>query len=156
MTYRIQALALEPFRRLFALADAELEAIGARRMFASTPNSAPCRVSLEDAVPGEALILVNHVHLLAPASPYRASGPVFVREMATEAASIVDAVPGVLSRRLLSVRAYDTDGIMLDADVLEGVDLDPRLHDWFARLETAQVHLHTARRGCYLARAVRG
>ena len=156
MTYRIEALPLEPFRPLFALDDAELEAIGARRMIASTPNSAPCRVSLADAEPGEALILVNHVHLDAPGSPYRAGGPVFVRETATEATPVTDAVPEVLSRRLLSVRAYDADGLMLDADVVEGADLDTRLRAWFDQPETDQVHVHTARRGCYLARAVRG
>ncbi len=155
LTYRIEALPLEPFRPLFALTDAELEAIGARRMIASAPNSAPCRVSLADAEPGEALILVNHVHLDAPGSPYRAGGPVFVRETATEAAPIADAVPEVLSRRLLSVRAYDTDGLMLDADVVEGAHLDARLRAWFAQPEVSQIQVHTARRGCYLARAVR-
>jgi hypothetical protein len=155
MTYRIEALPLEPFRPLFALDDAELEAIGARRMIASTPNSAPCRVSLADAEPGEALILVNHVHLDAPGSPYRAGGPVFVRETATEAAPIIDAVPEVLSRRLLSVRTYDADGLMLDADVVEGADLDTRLRAWFGQPDVTEIHIHTARRGCYLARAVR-
>lgn len=79
-----------------------------------------------------------------------------MRETATEAAPIADAVPEVLSRRLLSVRAYDVDGIMLEADVVEGVDLDGRLRAWFDQPATAQVHVHAARRGCYLARAVRG
>ncbi|WP_029415656.1 DUF1203 domain-containing protein [Brevundimonas bacteroides] len=155
MTYRIEPLPLEPFQPLFALDDAELEAIGARRMIASTPNSAPCRVSLADAEPGEALILVNHVHLDAPGSPYRGGGPVFVREIATEAAPIADAVPEVLSRRLLSVRTYDAHGLMLDADVVEGANLAARLIDWFDDPRTHEVHIHTARRGCYLARAVR-
>ena len=155
MTYSIQALPLEPFRPLFALDDDALEAIGARRMRADAPNSAPCRVSLIDAEPGETLILVNHRHLDAPGSPYRADGPVFVRETAVEADPVIDAVPEVLSRRLLSVRAYDAEGLMLDADVVEGADLDARLRAWFVEPDVAEVHVHTARRGCYLARAVR-
>lgn len=155
MTYRIEALPLSPFRPLFANTDAELHALGARRMVAQAPNSAPCRVSLIDAAVGETLILVNHVHLDAPSSPYRAGGPVFVREAAAEARLAADTVPEQLSRRLLSARVYDAEAMMLDADVVEGVDLDDRLRTWFAAPAVHQVQIHTARRGCYLARAVR-
>jgi len=154
MTYRILPLPLAPFQPLFALSDAELEARGARRMVADAPNSAPCRVSLIDAAPGDRLILLNHRHLDHPASPYRADGPVFVREAAVEAPA-TDAVPDMLARRLLSMRLYDEDGMMLDADVVEGADLDGRLGVAFADPAVAEVHLHTARRGCYMARAVR-
>lgn len=155
MTYRIEALPLTPFRALFTLDDDALIAIGARRMIADAPHSAPCRVSLIDAEPGEALILVHHVHLPDETSPYRQGGPVFVREAARQAAPLVDAVPEQLSRRLLSARAFDADAIMLDADLVEGTDLDARLHHWFADPAVDQVQIHTARRGCYLARAVR-
>jgi len=155
MTYAIQALPLAPFAPLFALSDAALIALGARRMIADSPHSAPCRVSLVDADPGDRLILTHHLHLDAPASPYRAGGPVFVRETAVEAAPVIGAVPDLLGRRLLSARVYDADGMMTDADVVEGKDLDARLRLWLADPVTAQVQLHTARRGCYLARAVR-
>lgn len=155
MTYRIEALPLEPFAPLFALSDAELEAIGARRMIADAPNSAPCRVSLEDAAPGEALILVHHDHLTNAGSPYRQGGPVFVREAAVRAEARRGSAPEMLTRRLLSARAFDADQMMLDADVLEGSDLEKRLEVWFADPAVDQVQIHTARRGCYLARAVR-
>lgn len=154
MTWQILPLPLSPFQPLFALSDAELEALGARRMVADAPNSAPCRVSLIDAAPGERLILLNHRHLDHPASPYRADGPIFVREAAVEA-SATDAVPGMLARRLLSMRLYDGDGMMQDADVVDGADLAARLRAAFADPTVTEVHLHTARRGCYLARAVR-
>ena len=155
MTYRIEPLPLSPFHPLFAMDDAELQAIGARRMIAETPNSAPCRVSLKDAEPGEALILIRHDHLTDASSPYRAGGPVFVREAAVEAAPVIDAVPDMLGRRLLSARVYDGSAMMLDADVVEGADLDARLRGWFADPGVDQVHIHTARRGCYMACAVR-
>lgn len=155
MTYHIEALPLEPFTRFFAMTDAELAEVGARRMIAGAPNSAPCRVSLIDAEPGEALILVTHEHLPDPSSPYRQGGPVFVREAAEAAAPFVDAVPDQLARRLLSVRPFDSAVMMLDADVVEGGDLDARLRQWFADPAVDQVQIHTARRGCYLARAVR-
>lgn len=154
MSFRIRPLPLAPFRPLFALDDADLAAIGARRMTAGAPHSAPCRVSLADAAPGERLILLNHRHLDAPASPYRSEGPVFVREAAAEAAPAAGEVPDMLRRRLLSARAYDADWMMVDADVVDGGELAERLEAWLERREVAVVHLHTARRGCFLAAAV--
>jgi len=155
MTYQIDALPLAPFRPLFALSDTALLALGARRMIADSPHSAPCRVSLIDASPGEPLILVSHRHLDAPASPYHAEGAVFVREAAIESGPVIGTVPDLLAHRLLSVRAYDVDGMMTGADVVEGHALDARLRLWLDNPVVAQVQLHTARRGCYLARAVR-
>lgn len=155
MSFRIHGLPLAPFRPLFDLDDAALEALGARRMAADGPHSAPCRVSLADAAPGERLILLNHRHLDAPASPYRSDGPIFVREAAVEATPAPGEVPDMLARRLLSVRVYDLDWMMIDADVVEGVDLPGRLQDWFARFPAAVIHLHTARRGCFMAAAAR-
>lgn len=155
MTWRIHGLPLTPFKPLFDLSDAALEAMGARRMVADTPNSAPCRVSLMDADPGERLILVTHRHLDAPSSPYRSEGSVFVREVATQAGLGPEVIPDQLSRRLLSVRVYDADWMMTDADVVDGADLGERLGEWFARPDADVIHIHTARRGCYLAVARR-
>lgn len=155
MTYRIEGLPLEPFVRFFAMTDDQLAEVGGRRMIADTPNTAPCRVSLIDAAPGEALILVPYEHLPDAGSPYRQAGAVFVREAAQPSAPFVGAVPEQISRRLLSVRAFDGASMMLDADVVPGADLGPRLDQWFADPVVDQVQIHTARRGCYLARAVR-
>jgi hypothetical protein len=155
MSFRILPLHLEQFRPLFAMDDAALEARGARRMIADEPHSAPCRVSLVDAEPGDRLILLNHSHLDEPASPYRSQGPIFVRETAPEAAPAAGFVPDMLARRLLSVRAYDSDWMMIDADVVEGADLAARLDGWFADDAVARIHLHTARRGCFMASAAR-
>jgi hypothetical protein len=155
MTYRIAPLPLAPFQPLFALDDIALHALGARRMIADTPNAAPCRVSLIDAAPGEALILAHHVHLDAPTSPYRGGGPIFVREAAIQASSVDGGIPDMLARRLLSVRLYDADAMMTAAEVVEGVDLDVFLRRAFKDSTVEQAQIHTARRGCYMARAVR-
>lgn len=155
MSFRIQCLALAPLQPLFALDDATLQALGARRMSAGAPHSAPCRVSLADAAPGERLILLNHRHLHAPHSPYRSDGPIFVREAAVEASPGVGEVPDMLARRLLSVRAYDADWMMTEADVVEGRDLAAQLQAWFAKPDVTRIHLHTARRGCFMAAANR-
>ncbi|KQY75268.1 DUF1203 domain-containing protein [Brevundimonas sp. Root1423] len=155
MSFRILPLPLDAFRPLFAMDDAALESIGARRMIADALHSAPCRVSLADAEPGERLILLNHRHVDDPCSPFRSEGPIFVREAASEVAPAPGFVPDMLSRRLLSVRIYDADWMMIDADVVEGADLAPRLCDWFRGENVAVTHIHAARRGCYMAAAVR-
>lgn len=155
MSFRIHALPLAPFQPLFAMDDAALLEIGARRMVADAPNAAPCRVSLADAEPGERLILLSHRHLDAPASPYRSEGPIFVREAAAEATPAAGEVPDMLGRRLLSARFYDANWMMSDADVVEGRDLAGRLEAWFADPAVSTVHLHTARRGCFMAAAER-
>ena len=91
-------------------------------------------------------------HHIAPGSPYRATGPIYVREGVRETASIVNHVPAQQRTRLLSVRAYDSDGIMVDADVMEGTELEVAIQRMFARDDVAFLHAHNARRGCYSCR----
>ena len=155
VTYQIEALPLEPFAPLFPLSDRDLAAVGARRWTADAPGRAPCRVSLQDADAGERLVLVNHAHLTDPSSPYRASGPIFVREDAVRATPEPDSVPQMLTRRPLSIRVYDGRSMMIQGDVIDGSDLDAALRRWFAEPAVDVVHIHFAPRGCYLARAVR-
>ncbi|HYD99622.1 MAG TPA: DUF1203 domain-containing protein [Alphaproteobacteria bacterium] len=150
MSFRISGLAAAPFQPLFALGDADLEARGARRQTADAPNSFPCRVTLADAAPGERLILVHHEHQPAR-SPYRAGGPIYVREAAVEPAVLVDAVPDYLRRRLLSLRAYDEAGMMVDGEVAEGAAVEPLIARMLGDPAVAYIHAHFARRGCYAA-----
>src|SRR5271156_2349815 len=106
MTFRYVGLSPTPFAALLALDDADLTARGMRRMIADEKPGFPCRVSLEDAEPGERLILLPFEHHPAH-SPYRAAGPIFVRETARATYDQSGALPPVLRSRLLSVRAYD-------------------------------------------------
>jgi hypothetical protein len=158
LDFRISGLPAEPFLPFFAMTDAELLARGARRHVATAadaPLMPPCRVPLRDARPGEASILLRWEHHAAPASPYRASGPIFVREGAAGAASFVNNVPEQQRIRLLSVRAYDADGFMLDAEVAPGAELEALVERLFRREEAAYLHAHNARRGCYSCRVDR-
>src|SRR6478672_11922859 len=122
MHYIVKGLPLASFQPLFGLSDADLAARGIRRMRVDAKPGAPCRITLEDAEPGEHVLLLNWRHLDS-ASPYRSDGPIFVRESATATAELHDAIPAQQSSRLLSVRAYDAAGWMRDADVFEGVTL---------------------------------
>jgi hypothetical protein len=149
MSFRFKGLHSEQFSDLVTLSDAELEARGFRRMIADSKPGFPCRVSLEDAEPGERVLLINYEHQPAH-SPYRAKGPVFVRESAA-ATYNADAVPSSLRSRLLSLRAYDADGMIVEADAVEGTEVEAVLTRLFARPDTAYIHIHYAKRGCFAA-----
>jgi hypothetical protein len=155
MDFRITGLSAEPFQPFFSMSDEELLTHGARRVIARTedgPTMPPCRVSLRDAEPGEVSILLHYPHHVSPASPYRAGGPIYVREGVRETASVINHVPAQQRTRLLSVRAYDDAGIMVDAEVVEGTDLEPLIARLFQRDDVAFLHAHNARRGCYSCR----
>ena len=153
MKFRFQGLSVAPFAPLFALSDAEIETRGMRRMIADEKPGFPCRVSLEDAEPGERVLLTNFEHQPAH-SPYRATGPIFVRENAGAAYDGTD-VPPVLRPRLLSLRAYDRDGMIVEADAVLGDDVEAALARLFAPDDTAYIHIHYAKRGCYACRVDR-
>jgi predicted signal transduction protein with EAL and GGDEF domain len=50
------------------------------------------------------------------------------------------------------VRAYDATGIMVDAEVAEGTELETTIERLFRRDDVAFLHAHNARRGCYSCR----
>jgi hypothetical protein len=89
-------------------------------------------------------------------TPYRAGGPIFVREAASASAVFRNEIPEQQRSRLLSVRAYDAGGWMRDAEVDEGVRLDALIARFFADPQVAYLHVHNARRGCYACRIDRG
>src|SRR5574341_567011 len=98
--FRLTALAYEPFAPYFACSDAELQAVGARRLIVDEKPGTPCRVSLADAEIGETVLLVPFTHHDV-SSPYRASGPIFVRRDARMAAPAVNEIPLMFRHRLL-------------------------------------------------------
>jgi hypothetical protein len=143
-----------PFAPQFSMSDEELARHHARRYVADKKPGFPCRVSLVDAEPGERVILVLFSHH-AVASPYQASGPIFVREAARQATPEVGEVPESVRGRLLSIRAYDAAGLMVNAEVAEGRELELHIERFFADPQVAYLHLHNARPGCYSCRVER-
>ncbi|MFO1058482.1 MAG: DUF1203 domain-containing protein [Dongiaceae bacterium] len=153
MRLRITGLPAADFAPLFALSDAELAARGALRVVADAPHAYPCRVSLTDAAPGDALLLVNYEHQPA-ATPYRSRHAVYVRDGETTF-DAVDRVPDQLRRRILSLRAFDAAGMLLGADLAEGAALEPAAGRLLALPGAAYLHAHFAKPGCYAARIER-
>ncbi|MBV8500621.1 MAG: DUF1203 domain-containing protein [Paucibacter sp.] len=154
MDFRIRGLDPRPFFPLYGQSDAALRKLGVLRTRVDTPNCAPDRIELRDAVPGENVLLLNHEYLDAR-SPYRGRHAIFVREGATQPFDAVNTVPECLRRRLLSLRAFDERGMMLDADVVEGSEVEPLIERLLTLPEVCFVHAHHARRGCYAARIER-
>jgi hypothetical protein len=54
--------------------------------------------------------------------------------------------------RPMSLRAFDADDLMVDADVVDGHQLERLIARFLADPRVAYVHAHYARRGCYAAR----
>jgi hypothetical protein len=154
MDYVISGLPLQPFQPLFGLDDAALRAHGAARVVADASPGYPCRITLQDAEPGERLLLLPWTHL-AVDTPYRASGPIFVRESALAQGVFRNAVPEQQRSRLLSVRANDPAGWMRDSQVDEGIRLEALVSRLFADPQVAYLQVHNARRGCYACRVDR-
>ncbi len=150
-TFRISALPAAQFEHLFALSDSELAARDIRRVVADAHPGFPCRVSLVDAEPGETLLLLHHLHHDVH-TPYRASGPIYVRTGAVTATPAPGEVPQQVRTRLLSLRAYDAGGMLRVAEVCEGRKLEAVVAAMFAEADVAYVHVHNARPGCFSCR----
>lgn len=151
MSFRITGLSSEPFRPLYGLSDEELARRGVKRYIVDHTPGFPDRVEMRDAEVGERVLLLNHV--CQPANtPYRASHAIFVREGAEHSYDEVDQVPQVMRGRLLSLRAYDAAGMMLDADVVDGRQIEGVITRLFQSPQVAYIHAHNAKRGCYSGR----
>ena len=123
-------------------------------MTANGQASFPCRIQLDDARAGETLLLVNHVSHDGN-NPYRASHAIFVSESAGQAASYEGEIPPALDRRILSLRAFDRSGMMIDAALAQPGEADPIVRCMLANEAVDHVDAHTAIRGCFMARAER-
>lgn len=152
--FRIVALHDGIVASLFPLNDGIVALPRLRRMVVDTKPGYPCRVSLVDADIGEEVLLISYAHH-AVDSPYRASGPIFVRTGASQAKPAPGEIPEFLRSRLLSIRAYDGLGALVAADVAEGGELESRCEPLFANPRIRYLHLHNARLGCFLCRADR-
>jgi hypothetical protein len=136
MDFRVLALDPAPFQHLYGLGDQALADLGAEAMIATESPGFPCRIALRDAPIGARMILLNFEHQPG-ATPYRSRHAIF-------------------TTRLLSVRAFDASHHMRDADVCEGTNAAAMFRRLLGVPEVSYLHVHSARRGCYLARVEPG
>ncbi len=154
MNFKLKSLSDTEFNYLFDLENAELSKIGAKRMTVDEFPGFPCRVSLKDAEIGEEVILL-HYNYHKTASPYKASGPIFIRKVAKTANLNINEVPVMFNHRLLSIRGFDKNGNMKDAVVIEGKRLNEQLIHFFEKSAIEYVHIHNAKPGCFNCEVIR-
>jgi Protein of unknown function (DUF1203) len=154
MSFHIRGLDPAPFAALHGLDDEALRRAGARRVRVAEKPWAPCRVTLADAEIGETVLLLSYQHQDAD-TPYRQQGPIFVREIEAAPFDATDEIPPALRVRLLSLRGYDEEGMMVAAEVVKGAEAEAAIARMFADPCVAVIHAHYASRGCFAARIER-
>jgi hypothetical protein len=154
VSFRIRGLDPDQFSYLNGLSDTELAALGARRCVVDAKPGFPDRIEVRDLEVGETAILLNFEHLPVD-TPYRSRHAIFVREGVSQACDVLNEIPDVLRIRTISLRAFSEAGEMIDADLAEGRDLPPLIERFLANPETAYLHAHYAKRGCYAALVTR-
>lgn len=148
MTYRITGLSPEPFIPLYGLSDEALDRRGIERVTVSSCPGFPDRITMSDMPVGSTALLLNYEHLPV-ASPYRSRHAIFIMEGAMEAYSACNEVPKVMSRRTTSLRSFDGSGMMLDACLAKGGDIDPAIRRLLDNPAANYLHAHNVVRGCY-------
>lgn len=154
MNFRIAGLAPSTFSHLFGLSADQLAHHNVIRHAVDAENTFPCRITLQDATIGDSVLLMNYEHQPAK-NAYQSSHAIYVNEGATAAAAFVDEIPAQIQRRLLSIRAFDATDAIIDADVIDGSDAATLIQRFLSAPQTAYLHVHFARRGCFAARADR-
>ncbi|MCG9648152.1 DUF1203 domain-containing protein [Vibrio brasiliensis] len=146
--FLVKPLEQTNFEQLFNKDEQQLAQINARWLVADAKPGYPCRVSLQEAEVGERVLLIPfNYHDVN--SPYQASGPIFVRENAQVAEMKVNQIPEILAERLLSVRAYSQDSMMLNATTVQGKALTNTIRDLFENSEVSYLQIHNANPGCF-------
>ncbi|GJM37520.1 MAG: hypothetical protein DHS20C19_08870 [Acidimicrobiales bacterium] len=136
---------LEPI----SAADAEHHRVrGGTVHIADSHPGYPCRRCLEDAPVGEELILVSH-DPFDHATPYRSASPIFLHRASCDPPEDLATFPVQLTRRRLSVRAFDDAALMTDAAVVDGEDLGAVVDDFLSDGAVTRIHVHNADRGCW-------
>ena len=148
MPFRITGLDPAPFRHLYGRPEEELAELGAQRVTSDHKPGFPDRVEMQDAEPGETLLLVNYVHQPA-ANPYRASHAIFVLEGSERRYDRVNEIPEVMRLRPISLRGFDAVHAMVRAELVDGAVLASHIEQMLADESVAYLHAHYAVRGCY-------
>lgn len=150
MDIRIRGLDPAPFHALFEAGPDELAARRAVVRVADKAPGFPCRATLDDALPGETVLLVNYTHQDAE-TPFHSAHAVYFRLAAHAPYDEVNQVPPALARRTLSLRAFDADGWLLGFRLVPGTETLEAARELLAEPRAAYLHAHYAGAGCYAA-----
>lgn len=124
------------------------------RIIADRSGAWPCRLSLEDAKPGEEVWLANYRHL-DHNTPYDGSGPVFVCPQRMPVKSEPNEIPSFFLNRGLSLCMYDRSHHLIVVQVTEGRSAEVAISELFAQKEGQYILAHFAAAGCFACRILR-
>ncbi len=155
MSFTITGLSPEPFQHLFGLPEAVLREQSIVRRTADTKPGFPCRITLEDAEPGETVLLLNHQSHSAE-TPYASRYAIYVREGAAAASTYRDELPPVFINRPIALRLFNADGMLVGADMGVNGDLKAKIEQALTRPDVDYIHAHNAMHGCFAAEVRRG
>ena len=144
----INSLEAAEFNHLYSKSSEELGKLGIESIVADEYPGYPCRVSLEDAAIGEELLLLTFEHH-SRTTPYRSSGPIFIRKEPIAYQPEINRIPKMLSHRHLSLRAYDKNAMMVNACTIHGSELEDQIISLFADNSINYIHVHNAGPGCF-------
>ena len=148
MSFQIVSLQKASFNKYFEMDEKQLLSVQSRMLTVDSDPGYPCRVSLQDAKIGERVLAIPYLHLDVN-SPYRASGPIFIRENAEPANLAEGEIPEMLRRRPLSLRGYDSEGLMQDARITPGKELESIIEEMFQSENVDYIHVHNSGPGCF-------
>ena len=150
MSFVITGLDSDEFKPLVGLSDAALSERGVVRKTATAKPGFPCRITLEDAEPGESFLLMNYESHKA-ATPYRSAYAIYVRENAHAASVFANELPPVFRNRPIALRLFNEQGNLIGADMGINQELYAKIEKAFENSETAYIHAHNAMHGCFAA-----
>ena len=146
--FQVHSINAEEINSLLNLGENELKELNIVKSIVDENPGYPCRLSLQDAEIGEEVLLFTYEHHRVK-SPYQSSGPIYVRTNAQRATLAKNEIPLMLKHRLLSLRVYDNDAMMIDARTVEGKDLKDTIQDVLANTQVEYMHIHNSGPGCY-------
>jgi hypothetical protein len=149
MNYVIEGLDPDLFAPMFAAPSDELARNGVVAVVADDDDY-PCRVSLRGAAKGDRLLLLNYEHQPA-SSPYRSAHAIYVAQGSNAKGVFRNEIPPVMRTRMLSIRGFDAQHMIIDADLIDGAHAEALIQRLLGHSESAYLHVHFAKRGCFAA-----
>src|SRR4030095_15735861 len=122
---------------------------------ASENDTGPCRSCLPVVVTGDGRLLFSdapnpHDH------PYNEIGPIYIHAAECQPYINNEVFPPELrTRRPLTLRCYDDDGMMVDGELVGDRPVEEVIDMLFERPEVKYLHARTASVGCFIARIER-
>ncbi|WNJ94884.1 DUF1203 domain-containing protein [Vibrio ruber] len=144
----IKALDDKYFSQYLQMNEEQLARVNGCWLTADETPGYPCRVTLQEAEVGEKILLIHYPYHDVK-SPYRATGPIFVRANKTMVELAINEIPEILQTRLLSVRAYDVNSMMVHAETVQGPALEDVIRNNFKNDQVHYLQIHNGNPGCF-------